>query len=49
LDRNIGYAMVPTAYAGIGTRLTVETPAGAAEAMVVEKPFIDPAKEIPKA
>jgi aminomethyltransferase len=49
LDRNIGYAMVPTAYAGIGTRLTVETPAGAAEATVVEKPFIDPAKEIPKA
>ena len=48
LDRNIGYAMVPTAYAEIGTRLTVETPAGPAEAMVVEKPFIDPAKEIPK-
>ncbi len=49
LDRNIGYAMVPTAYAEIGTRLTVETPAGAAAATVVEKPFIDPAKEIPKA
>ncbi len=48
LDLNIGYAMVPTAYAEIGTRLTVETPAGPAEAMVVEKPFIDPAKEIPK-
>jgi aminomethyltransferase len=48
LDRNIGYAMVPTAYAEIGTRLTVETPVGPAEATVVEKPFIDPAKEIPK-
>lgn len=48
LDRNIGYAMVPTAYAEIGTRLTVETPVGPEEATVVEKPFIDPAKEIPK-
>ena len=49
LDKNIGLAMVPTEYTEIGTEVIVETPAGKTSGMVVEKPFIDPKKEIPKA
>ena len=48
LKKNIGYAMVPVEHAALGTRLTVATPAGEAEATVVPKPFVDPQKEIPK-
>ncbi len=48
LEKNIGYAMVPAAQAGLGTRLTVVTPLGEAAATVVEKPFVDPRKAIPK-
>jgi aminomethyltransferase len=48
LERNIGYAMVPTQYEGQGTEFEVETPLGRTSATVVEKPFIDPTKEIPK-
>jgi glycine cleavage system T protein len=48
LERNIGYAWVPTALEDLGTRLTVETPSGEAAATVVEVPFVDPTKEIPK-
>jgi glycine cleavage system aminomethyltransferase T len=49
LGKNIGYALVPTARAALGTRLAVELP-GADErpARVVAKPFIDPEKEIPR-
>ena len=43
--KNIGYAWVPVARAGLGTTLTVRTPA---PATVVKKPFVDPEKEIPK-
>jgi glycine cleavage system aminomethyltransferase T len=49
LDKNIGLAMVPTEYTEIGTEVIVETPAGKTSGVVVEKPFIDPKKEIPKA
>lgn len=49
LDKNIGYAMVPIDYSARGTRLEVEVPTGRAEAVVVEKPFVDPTKQIPKA
>lgn len=49
LDKNIGLAMVPTEYTEIGTEVIVETPAGKTSGIVVEKPFIDPKKEIPKA
>ena len=49
LDKNIGLAMVPAEYTEIGTELIVETPAGKTSGVVVEKPFIDPKKEIPKA
>ncbi|OLD44281.1 MAG: hypothetical protein AUI83_17420 [Armatimonadetes bacterium 13_1_40CM_3_65_7] len=48
LRRNIGYAMVPVAYAGVGTTLQLETPLGPAKATVVTMPFVDPKKEIPK-
>ncbi|MEN8145262.1 MAG: glycine cleavage T C-terminal barrel domain-containing protein [Gemmatimonadota bacterium] len=48
LGKNIGYAMVPSEYGELGTTLTVATPAGDAEAVVVPKPFIDPEKDIPK-
>jgi glycine cleavage system aminomethyltransferase T len=48
LERNIGYCWVPSDLSTHGTALTVETPAGDAEATVVPIPFVDPSKEIPK-
>jgi aminomethyltransferase len=51
LGCNIGLAMVPVDYAGLGTPLRVGLP-GEAEAVrgaVVEVPFKDPLKRIPKA
>ena len=49
LKKNIGYSMVPTQQAELGTRLTVSIPdAGEREATVVPKPFVDPEKAIPK-
>ena len=47
LERNIGYAMVPTALARLETRLSIAAPEGEREARVVPKPFVDPDKEIP--
>ncbi|MCH4561601.1 MULTISPECIES: glycine cleavage T C-terminal barrel domain-containing protein [Halomonas] len=47
-DRNIGYAMVPTAQAELGTPLRIEANTGMQDAVVVPKPFHDPRKEIPK-
>jgi len=40
--------MVPTAHAALGTELEIETPSGAARAVVVPMPFVDPGKAIPK-
>src|SRR5699024_8991833 len=48
LQKNIGYAMVPIEYNDLGTELEVETQAGRRGAVVVEKPFWDPKKDIPK-
>ncbi|MDE2874474.1 MAG: glycine cleavage system protein T, partial [Gemmatimonadota bacterium] len=48
LGRNVGYAMMPVAAAELGTRLRVTTPDGDRVARVVPRPFVDPAKEIPK-
>ncbi len=48
LNRNIGYAMLPTASAELGTGLSVTTPDGDRTANVVPRPFVDPGKEIPK-
>jgi glycine cleavage system aminomethyltransferase T len=48
LDKNIGYAMVPIELAELGTELEVEVARDRRDAVVVEMPFIDPKKEIPK-
>jgi aminomethyltransferase len=48
LKKNIGYAMVPTDHAVLGTRLAVDTPDGERSATVVPMPFVDPAKTIAK-
>lgn len=49
LEKNIGYAMVPTAHAAFGSALDVEVAAGERRpATVVRMPFMDPGKEIPK-
>ncbi|MHA6800598.1 glycine cleavage T C-terminal barrel domain-containing protein [Bounagaea algeriensis] len=48
LERNIGFAMVPIAYHQVGTELVVATQHGRQDAVVVEKPFLDPTKDIPK-
>jgi glycine cleavage system aminomethyltransferase T len=48
LERNIGFAMVPVAYETVGTPLVIETQHGPQDAVVVEKPFIDPKKDKPK-
>ncbi|SDQ39376.1 glycine cleavage T C-terminal barrel domain-containing protein [Actinopolyspora saharensis] len=48
VESNIGYAMVPISYRETGTPLVVETQHGPQEAVVAEKPFLDPNKQIPK-
>ena len=48
LAKNIGYAMVPVELAELGTELEVEVDGDQRDAVVVEMPFIDPKKEIPK-
>src|SRR5215216_5790652 len=48
LEKNIGFAMVPVEHGELGTELDVERPDGRTEAVVVEKPFVDPKKETPK-
>ncbi|MGY4876982.1 glycine cleavage T C-terminal barrel domain-containing protein [Vreelandella aquamarina] len=46
LDVNIALAMVAVEYAELGTELAIQTSAGPAHAVVVEKPFFDPKKQI---
>jgi aminomethyltransferase len=49
LEKNIGYAFVPTAHAAQGTKLEVSIPGlGERRATVVPRPFVDPSKSIPK-
>ena len=48
LEKNIGYAMVPIEMAELGTELEVDVYGDVRDAVVVEMPFIDPKKEIPK-
>lgn len=40
--------MVPVRYEPYGTELVVETQHGRNDAVVVEKPFVDPKKDTPK-
>lgn len=49
IQKNIGYAMVPIDYIEYGTALEISTPTGVHPATVVQRPFVDPQKEIPKA
>ena len=49
LEKNIGYAMVPIDHVGYGTELEIETHYGRRAAAVVQRPFVDPKKQIPKA
>ena len=49
LDKNIGFAMLPIEHAEpLGQEFQVETQHGRFRGVTVEKPFIDPNKEIPK-
>jgi aminomethyltransferase len=48
LEKNIGYAMLPIEFAELGTELELDADGAGRQAVVVEKPFIDPKKEIPK-
>ena len=48
LERNIGYAWVPSSYAAAGTKLEIEAPSSSRPASVAELPFVDPRKETPK-
>jgi aminomethyltransferase len=47
LERNIGYAWLPTELSTLGTKVEVETEWGPRGATVVEMPFVDPNKQIP--
>jgi aminomethyltransferase len=50
LKKNIGYAMLHASHAALHNKLTMEIPEiGERQATVVPMPFVDPAKEIPKA
>ncbi|MGZ5139165.1 MAG: glycine cleavage T C-terminal barrel domain-containing protein, partial [Burkholderiales bacterium] len=49
LTKNIGYAMLPIEHAALGTRISVDTPDGERNAIVVTMPFIDPTKALAKA
>ena len=48
LEKNIGYAMVPIDLSMVGSIFVVATPNGDRQATVVEKPFVDPKKAVPK-
>jgi len=47
LEKNIGFAWVPSGLADLGTTLRVATEWGERSATVVEMPFVDPKKSIP--
>jgi glycine cleavage system aminomethyltransferase T len=47
LELNMGYVWVPIELAGVGTRLTLDSPDGDMGAEVVPLPFLDPEKHVP--
>ena len=47
-EKNIGYAMMPLELVQLGAELEVDVAGDRRETVVVEMPFIDPKKEIPK-
>jgi len=48
LEKNIAFAWVPVELSELGSTVSVETPDGERDAVVVEMPFVDPGKQIPK-
>jgi aminomethyltransferase len=48
LERNIGYAWVPSTHMAVGTSLALDSRDGMRDATVATLPFVDPTKEIPK-
>ncbi|HET7326926.1 MAG TPA: glycine cleavage T C-terminal barrel domain-containing protein [Nocardioidaceae bacterium] len=48
LEKNIGFALVPSTFAALGSKLTVRSASGETTAVVVPKPFLDPRKDTPK-
>jgi aminomethyltransferase len=48
LKKNIAIAMVPIKLTELGTKLSVESSHGKVDATVIEKPFFDPKKDLPK-
>jgi aminomethyltransferase len=49
LEQNIGLAMIEIGHSAIGTAVSVQTPTEVRQASIVEKPFVDPRKDTPKA
>jgi glycine cleavage system aminomethyltransferase T len=47
LQKNIGYAWLPSERSNAGTSVQVQTEWGTRSARVVEMPFVDPSKQIP--
>ena len=47
LEKNIGYAWVPSSHMGEGTTLEVRSSSGPRRAIVSALPFFDPAKQVP--
>jgi aminomethyltransferase len=48
LEKNIGYAFVPIAFANTGNIMKIKSPYADLDAKVVARPFYDPNKDIPK-
>ena len=48
LERNIGFAWVPSSHMAIRTELEVDAPQGGRVATVAALPFVDPNKDTPK-
>jgi aminomethyltransferase len=48
LERNVGFAWVPSSHMAEGTELEIDAPQGTRPATVVALPFVDPKKDIPK-
>jgi aminomethyltransferase len=49
LEKNIGYAWVPSTHMDEGTSLTLRSSSGTLPATVAALPFFDPAKRVPVA
>jgi glycine cleavage system aminomethyltransferase T len=48
LERNVGFAWVPSSHMADGTSLEIDAPQGVRPATVTALPFVDPKKDIPK-